>query len=105
MFANIHPDLAAKHGIRDRDDMWLHSPQGTKIKIKAYYNYSVTPDRVAMPYNFAGMMQGVDLTHRYPKGTKPYVNGESSNTITNYGFDVITQIPEFNAGLCRIERA
>ncbi|WP_164969934.1 hypothetical protein [Malaciobacter molluscorum] len=30
---------------------------------------------------------------------------ESSNTITNYGFDVITQIPEFNAGLCRIERA
>ncbi|RXJ91103.1 hypothetical protein CRV00_13925 [Malaciobacter molluscorum] len=105
MFAHIHPELAAKHGIRDKDDMWLHSPQGTKIKIKAYYNYSVTPDRVAMPYNFAGMMQGVDLTHRYPEGTKPYVNGESSNTITNYGFDVITQIPEFNAGLCRIERA
>ena len=105
MFANIHPDLAFKYGINDKDMMWLHSPQGTKIKIKAYHNYSVTPDRIVMPYNFAGMMQGVDLSHRYPEGTKPYVIGESFNTVTNYGFDIVTQISEFNAGLCRIEKA
>ena len=74
-------------------------------RIKAYHNYSVTPDRIVMPYNFAGMMQGVDLSHRYPEGTKPYVIGESFNTVTNYGFDVVTQISEFNAGLCRIEKA
>lgn len=105
MFANIHPDLAFKYGIRDGDMMWLHSPQGTKIKVKAQHNQSVTPDRICLPYNFAGVMQGVDLSPNYPEGTKPYTTGESSNTITNYGFDVITQIPEYNAGLCRIEKA
>lgn len=35
IFANIHPELAVKHGLRDGDMMWLHSPQGTKIKVKA----------------------------------------------------------------------
>lgn len=105
MFANIHPDLALKYGLRDGDMMWLHSPQGTKIKVKAQYSNTVTPDRIALPYNFAGVMQGVDMSENYPEGTKPYAIGESSNTITNYGFDIITQIPEFNAGLCRIEKA
>ena len=105
MWANIHPDLAAKYGLRDGDMMWLHAPQGTKIKVKAQYNFSVTPDRIALPYNFAGMMQGVDMSLNYPEGTKPYSIGESSNTIVNYGFDIVTQIPEFNAGLCRIEKA
>ena len=51
------------------------------------------------------MFQGADLSANYPEGTKPYVIGESSNTITNYGFDIITQISEFNAGLCRVEKA
>lgn len=105
MFANIHPDLALEYGLKDGDMMWLHAPQGTKIKVKAQYSFSVTPDRIALPYNFAGMMQGVDMSQNYPEGTKPYTTGESSNTITNYGFDIITQIPEFNAGLCRIEKA
>jgi len=105
MFANIHPDLALNYGIKDGDEMWLHAPHGTKIKVKAHYNYSVTPDRICMPYNFAGVFQGTDLSDKYPKGTKPYTIGESSNTITNYGFDIITQISEYNAGLCRIEKA
>lgn len=105
MFANINPELAADYGIRNGDMMWLHSPQGTKIKVKAIYSHSVTPDRICLPYNFAGVMQGVDMSANYPEGTKPYTIGESSNTITNYGFDIITQIPEFNAGLCKIERA
>lgn len=105
MFANIHPDLALDYGLRDGDMMWLHAPQGTKIKVKAVYDFSVTPDRIALPYNFAGVMQGVDMSHNYPEDTRPYTIGESSNTITNYGYDIITQIPEFNAGLCRIEKA
>jgi formate dehydrogenase major subunit len=105
MFANIHPDLALKHGIKDGDMMWLHAPHGTKIKVKAHHNYSVTPDRICLPYNFAGVFQGVDQSDMYPEGTKPYTTGEPSNIITNYGFDIITQISEFNAGLCRVEKA
>ncbi len=105
MFAHVNPKLAAKYGIKDRDMMWLHSPQGTKIKVKCYYSESVTPDRICLPYNFAGIMQGVDLSSRYPEEAKPYIIGESSCTIVNYGFDPQTQISEFNAGLCRLEKA
>lgn len=105
MFANVHPELAEKYGIKDGAMMWIHSPQGTKIKVKCIHNRSVTPDRICLPYNFSGMLQGVDLSYNYPEGTKPYTIGEMSNTITNYGFDPITQISEYNAGLCRIEKA
>lgn len=105
MFAHVNPELALKYGIQDGEMMWIHSPQGTKIKVKCIHSHSVTPDRICLPYNFAGVMQGVDLSARYPEGTKPYTIGESSNTITNYGFDIVTQISEFNAGLCRLERA
>ncbi|OPA76465.1 formate dehydrogenase [Campylobacter pinnipediorum subsp. pinnipediorum] len=105
MFAYVNPELALEYGILDGDMMWIHSPTGTKIKVKCYHNHSVTPDRICLPYNFAGIMQGVDLSARYPEGTKPYTIGESSNTITNYGFDPVTQISEFNAGLCRLEKA
>lgn len=105
MFAHVNPELALKYGIQDGEMMWIHSPQGTKIKVKCIHSHSVTPDRICLPYNFAGVMQGVDLSDRYPEGTKPYIIGESSNTVTNYGFDINTQISEFNAGLCRLEKA
>lgn len=105
MFAYVNPELALQYGIKDGDMMWIHSPQGTKIKVKCIHNHSVTPDRICLPYNFAGMLQGVDLSYNYPKGTKPYTIGEMSNTVTNYGFDPITQISEYNAGLCRLEKA
>lgn len=105
MFCDINPDLAGRHGIRDGSMMWIHSPNGTKIKVKAKYSYSVTPDRVFLPFHFAGIMEGVDLSHRYPTGTLPYAIGESANTVTNYGYDIVTQIPETKGGLCRVERA
>jgi len=105
MFCDINPDLAGRFGIRDGSMMWIHSPQGTKIKVKAKYSYSVSPDRVFIPIHFAGVMEGEDLSHKYPDGTAPYAIGESANTVTNYGYDIVTQIPETKGGLCRIERA
>lgn len=105
MFCDIHPDLAGTYGIRDGSMMWIHSPQGTKIKVKAHYSYSVSPDRVFIPIHFAGVMEGESLLHKYPDGTAPYATGESANTVTNYGYDIVTQIPETKGGLCQIERA
>ena len=105
MFCNVHPDLAHKHGIKNGDMMWVHSPEGTKIKVKAKYSLSVLPDMVFMPFHFAGYFQGTDRTGNFPEGTKPYASGESVNTVTNYGYDIITQIPETKGGLCRIEKA
>ncbi len=105
MFCEINPDLAGRHGIRNGAMMWVHSPEGTKIKVKAKYSHSVSEDRVFMPFHFAGHFQGEDVSHKYPEGTKPYAIGESVNTVTNYGYDIITQIPETKGGLCRIELA
>ena len=105
MFCNIHPDLALTHGIKNGAMMWVHSPEGTKIKVKAKYSLSVLPDMVFMPFHFAGYYQGADRTGNFPAGTKPYASGESVNTVTNYGYDIITQIPETKGGLCRIEKA
>ncbi len=105
MFCDIHPDLAGRYGIRDGSMMWIHSPEGTKIKVKAKYSLSVTEDRIFLPFHFAGVFQGEDISHKYPSGTKPYAIGESANTVTNYGYDIITQIPETKGGLCRIEFA
>jgi len=105
MFCDINPNLAANHGIKNGDMMWIHSPEGTKIKVKAHYSYSVSEDRVFIPFHFAGFFQGEDRTGNYPEGTKPYAVGESANTVTNYGYDIITQLPETKGGLCRIEKA
>jgi formate dehydrogenase major subunit len=105
MFCDINPDLAGRHGIRDGSMMWIHSPQGTKIKVKAKYSHSVSDDRIFLPFHFAGVMEGESLLHKYPDGTAPYAIGESANTVTNYGYDIVTQIPETKGGLCQIERA
>ena len=105
MFADINPELAYKYGIKDGDMMWIHSPEGTKIKVKARFTYAVSPDRIFLPYHYAGIMQGEDMSANYPEGLVPYAIGESANTVTNYGYDIVTQIPETKAGLVRIEKA
>jgi len=105
MFADIHPELAAKHGIKNWDFVWVHSPEGTKIKVRARIVPSVKPNMIFLPFHWAGYMQGVDMTGNFPEGTRPFAVGESANTVTNYGYDIVTQIPETKGGLCRIERA
>ena len=48
---------------------------------------------------------GESLADKYPKGHEPFVIGEPGNIITNYGFDIITQIQTTKDGLCKISRA
>ncbi len=105
MFADIHPELAVKHGIKNWDFVWVYSPEGTKIKVRARIVPSVKPNMIFLPFHWAGYMQGVDMTGNFPEGTRPFAVGESANTVTNYGYDIVTQIPETKGGLCRIERA
>lgn len=105
MFVDIHPNLAASLGVRDGEMVWVHGPDGGKIKVKAKYSFSVDEKSVFLPFHFMGMFQGEDISHKYPAGTKPYATGEAANVVTNYGYDIITQIPETKGGLCRIEKA
>ena len=105
MYVDMHPDLAANLGIRDGDMVWVHGTEKSKIKVKAKFSFSVDPKSVFLPIHFMGAFQGEDISHKYPAGTKPYATGESANVVTNYGYDIITQIPETKGGLCRIEKA
>lgn len=105
MFCDINPALAKKYKIKNGGMMKIHSPEGTWIKVKARFTHAVNETSIHLPFHFTGVMQGVDMSANYPKGTKPYAIGENANTVTNYGYDIFCQIPETKGGLCRIEKA
>ncbi|MBZ0217740.1 MAG: formate dehydrogenase subunit alpha, partial [Fimbriimonadaceae bacterium] len=105
MFAEINPGDANDLGIRNDDMVWVHGPEGTKVKVKAMVTKRVNRGLVFMPFHFGGHFQGEDRRYRYPEGADPYVLGESSNTVGTYGYDAVTQMQESKVTLCRVERA
>ena len=105
MFVEINPVDANNLGIRDKESVWLHSPEGGKIKVMAMVTERVGRGVVFTPFHFGGYFQGNDLRSKYPKGADPYVLGEACNTAQTYGYDSVTQMQETKTTLCRIERA
>ncbi len=105
MFAEINTVDANNLGIRDGQMIWLYSPEGGKVKVKAMVTDRVAMGVVFMPFHFAGVFQGQDLRHKYPQGADPYVLGEAANTTLTYGYDSVTQMQETKVSLCRIEKA
>ena len=105
MFAEIHPADANDNGIKDGDMIWLHTPEGAKVKVMAMVTERVGQGVAFMPFHFAGHFQGDDLREKYPSGADPYVLGEAANTAFTYGYDSVTQMQESKVTLCRIEPA
>jgi formate dehydrogenase major subunit len=105
MFVEINPFNANNNGIRDGQDVWVFTPEGAKILVKAMVTNRVGRDAAFLPMHFGGVFQGKDLRHKYPPGADPYVIGEAANTAMTYGYDVVTQMQETKASLCRIEAA
>jgi formate dehydrogenase major subunit len=105
MFVEINPVDANNLGIRDKESVWLHSPEGGKIRIMAMVTERVGRGVVFTPFHFGGYFQGNDLRSKYPDGADPYVLGEACNTAQTYGYDSVTQMQETKTTLCRIERA
>ncbi|MGH7426340.1 MAG: molybdopterin dinucleotide binding domain-containing protein, partial [Candidatus Methylomirabilales bacterium] len=110
MYVEIHPKLANDNGIKNGDWVWLESPEDmddkpSRIKVKAKVTKRVGPDTVFLPFHWGGVFEGKSLAHKYPEGTAPYSVGESANTVTNYGYDIVTQMQETKTGLCRIKKA
>ncbi|WP_372834085.1 formate dehydrogenase subunit alpha [Puniceibacterium confluentis] len=103
MFIEINPRDANNTGVRDGAMVWVHGPEGAKIKVKALVTNRVASGVAFMPFHFGGFWQGEDLRSKYPDGADPYVLGESSNTAQTYGYDSVTQMQETKATLCRIE--
>jgi len=105
MFVEINPFDANNSGIRDGGVVWVHSPEGARIKVKAQVTERVAPGVAFLPFHFAGHLEGKDLRDKYPQGADPYVLGEAANTAMTYGYDSVTQMQETKASLCRIEAA
>ncbi|MCH7943031.1 MAG: formate dehydrogenase subunit alpha, partial [Proteobacteria bacterium] len=105
MFVEINPFDANNADIRDGRDVWVFTPEGAKILVKAMVTVRVGRGAAFLPFHFAGVFQGKDLRDKYPPGADPYVIGEAANTAMTYGYDSVTQMQETKASLCRIEAA
>ncbi|GGB41959.1 formate dehydrogenase [Roseibium aquae] len=105
MFVEINPGDANDLGIRDGEMVWVHGPEGGKVRVMAMVTERVGRGVAFMPFHFGGHYQGEDLRSKYPAGSDPYVLGEACNTAQTYGYDSVTQMQETKATLCRIERA
>ncbi len=105
MFCEVNLADANDTGIRDGDWIWVISPEGGRVKVRAMITERVGRGVAFMPFHFGGWFQGEDRRAKYPKGADPFVLGESSNTAQTYGYDSVTQMQETKSTLCRIERA
>jgi formate dehydrogenase major subunit len=103
-FVEINPKVAADVNVRNGDYVWLKTPTGATLKVKAQVTERVGPDTAFMPFHFAGWFQGKDLLDHYPNGAAPIVRGESVNTATTYGYDSVTMMQETKTTICRIEK-
>jgi formate dehydrogenase major subunit len=105
MFIEINPAAANDRGIRDGEQVWVKTPTGAKILVRALVTERVDRGTVWMPYHFSGRWQGVDLLQYYPEGAHPIVRGEAANTATTYGYDSVTMMQETKTTVCQVERA
>ena len=103
-FVEINPAAANKRGIRNGEYVWVKSPTGAKIKVKALVTERVAPDTAFIPFHFSGWWQGKDMLDAYPKGAAPIIRGEAVNTATTYGYDIVTMMQETKTTVCQIEK-
>jgi len=104
-FVEINPKDASARGIKYWDWVWVMTPTGARIKVRALVTERVGPGTGFIPFHFAGWWQGKDLLDKYPEGAAPIVRGEAVNTATTYGYDSVTMMQETKTTLCNVERA
>jgi formate dehydrogenase major subunit len=105
MFVEINPAAANDRGIRNGEMVWVKTPSGARINVKALVTERVDRETVFLPFHFSGRWQGVDLKPYYPAGAYPVVRGEAVNTATTYGYDSVTMMQETKTTVCQVERA
>jgi formate dehydrogenase major subunit len=104
-YVEINPKTAADRSIRNGEYVWVSTPSGAKIKVKAHVTEGIGPDTVFIPFHFSGWWQGEDMLPYYPEGAAPIVRGEAVNTATTYGYDRVTMMQESKTTLCQVAKA
>lgn len=80
----MHPILAGKLGIKDRDLVRVATRRG-EMTLPAQVVKSIRPDTVFVPYHWSGK--------------------KAANQLTNRRLDPISKIPEFKVCACKVEKA
>ena len=104
MFVEINPQDAGRVGAETGKFIWVETPTGARLKVRAYVTPRVPMGLVWMPYHFGGWWMGEDLRPNYPEGASPIVLGEAVNTGWTYGYDTVTMMQETKVSLCRLAR-
>jgi formate dehydrogenase major subunit len=104
-FVEINTRDASDRGIKYWDYVWVRTPTGARMKMRAMVTERVGSGTSFVPYHFAGWWEGRDRLGKYPEGAAPIVRGEAINTGTTYGYDIVTMMQESKTTLCNIERA
>src|SRR5437870_4535333 len=104
-FIEISPNDANDRGIRDGEYVWVKTPTGAQIKVKAMVTDRVGKGTTFIPFHFSGWWQGQDMLPFYPDGAAPIVRGEAVNTATTYGYDRVTMMQETKTTLCEVAKA
>src|SRR5690606_2499486 len=73
MFVEISPDDASALGLTNGQPVWVHTPEGARVRVAAMVTPRVGKGTAFMPFHFGGFWMGEDLSSRYPQGTVPYV--------------------------------
>ncbi|MCX7175084.1 MAG: formate dehydrogenase subunit alpha [Proteobacteria bacterium] len=104
-FVEINPRAANDRGIRNDDWVWLKTPTGAQLKVRAQVTERVGSDTCFMPFHFSGHWMGEDMLQYYPEGAHPLVRGEAVNTATTYGYDSVTMMQETKTTVCQVVKA
>jgi assimilatory nitrate reductase catalytic subunit len=79
----VHPTLAAQHGIADGDIIRVTSRRGS-MELPAKVVATIRPDTVFIPYHWAGR--------------------QAANQLTQRALDPVSKIPEYKVSAVRLER-
>jgi formate dehydrogenase major subunit len=101
-FVEINPKDANDRGVKDGEYVWVKTPTGAQIKVKAQVTQRVGPGTTFIPFHFSGWWQGKDMLEFYPEGAHPIVRAEAVNTATTYGYDSVTMMQETKTTLCQV---
>jgi formate dehydrogenase major subunit len=103
-FVEINPKDANDRGVKDGEYVWVKTPTGAQLKVKAQVTERVGPGTTFIPFHFSGWWMGKDMLEYYPEDAHPIVRGEAVNTATTYGYDSVTMMQETKTTLCQVEK-
>jgi formate dehydrogenase major subunit len=103
-FVEINARDANNRGVKDGEYVWVKTPTGAQIKVKALVTDRVAAGTTFIPFHFSGWWMGKDMLEYYPEGAHPIVRAEAVNTATTYGYDSVTMMQETKTTLCQVEK-